>query len=133
MSVSGDDFADAAATLALGSQEMDWRNAASRAYYGAFHAARLRACRLPDNTHWRMGDHKRLSNQFVLEGSRLARGIGFALEAMKRVRHLADYDISGGFAQAQATRQVQDCATLRDRIRTLEARLIEVEPSTAAR
>lgn len=38
--MNGRDFLKSARRLAGGSEEADWRSAASRAYYAAFHAAR---------------------------------------------------------------------------------------------
>lgn len=123
MSVCHQDFAGSATALVAGNCEIDWRNGASRAYYGAFHAALVLEDHLPDNSHLAMGDHERLSERYKLEGSKAAKGVAYALQAMKRLRHLADYDLVTSFPKIHAERQLLDYTSLCDRLRALEAQL----------
>lgn len=43
MAVTPEGLLDAANSIAKGDQEIDWRNATSRAYYAAYHRCRLAA------------------------------------------------------------------------------------------
>lgn len=106
MSVCPQDILAFADTLASGTSEIEWRNSAARAYYAGYHMAALVAVHCPSNDHLAMGSHERISNRFDLENSVKAKSISYVLQAMKRVRKTADYELEGVFPQASARSQV---------------------------
>jgi uncharacterized protein (UPF0332 family) len=116
MSVTYRDLLASAEALATGGSEIDWRNSASRAYYAAYHRARDSACYCPDNGHLRMGAHEALSNRFDLHAKNGAKSISLVLQAMKRSRHQADYDLSGEFDRNICSEQIAHCNRLIDRL-----------------
>lgn len=102
MTVSASYFLQFAIPLSNGSTEIEWRNGASRAYYAGFHRALLSVSYCPDNSNYKMGDHERISERFKLEGSKKAKSIAYVLEAMKKHRRMADYEIDDPFFQHSA-------------------------------
>ncbi|MFL6672907.1 MAG: hypothetical protein ACJ8LG_06425 [Massilia sp.] len=116
MSVTFNDILESSETLALGEAEIDWRNSVSRAYYAAFHRARNSAHFCPDNGHLRMGAHEALSNRYELHGKHGAKSISVVLQAMKRNRHQADYDLCGEFDRTLCSEQIAQCKNLVERL-----------------
>lgn len=113
MGVTSRCFGASAQRLVLGKSEIDWRNAASRAYYGAYHAALAVAWYLPKATARRMGVHEGLQRRFELEGSATSKDIAHVLRAMKVVRCSADYDLLKEFSRWDADEQLRRYWTLR--------------------
>jgi uncharacterized protein (UPF0332 family) len=105
--IEGTDFLGLSEIWVTGATEAEWRSAVSRAYYGAFHAARrlLRDLRFVvprgDRAHAYLW--LRLSNcgdsEVVLAGS--------DLNALRRDRNFADYDVDKTLDHADAQLQVQ--------------------------
>lgn len=94
----------AKALSASGSSEMDYRNAASRSYYAAYHICRELAKNLPNfiDIKIRGGVHQNLLN--ILQGSRdiNIRRIGILLQFCKASRTKADYHINDNFDNKEA-------------------------------
>jgi uncharacterized protein (UPF0332 family) len=120
MSVTVQEILAFAEQLAQGSSEMEWRDSTGRAYYAAFHRAQQAVDLCPDNSNLRMGDHERVHARFDLHGAKAAKSISIVLQAMKRYRRCADYEISDGFERTIATSQVEQCKRLFDRIDSFE-------------
>ena len=116
MSVTFAEILSSAEELASGPNEIDWRNSVSRAYYAAFHRALDSAHACPDNSHLHMGTHEALSNRFELHGKQGAKSISVVLQAMKRNRHQADYDIFDQFDRNVCSEQIATCKKLVDRL-----------------
>lgn len=134
MSVDHKDFAQIANILAQGSSEIEWRVSASKAYYSAFHHAQKSADLCPSNSHLGgMGDHQRLSNRYELLNTKGAKSISYALNAMKKVRHIADYELNDAFQQSMAEKQLSDLRIFSQRIVSFEDqnRLKTVSTSSA--
>ncbi len=96
--------------------EFSWRNGASRIYYAAYHSANQLVQHCPDNSHKSMGSHERLSDRFKLHSSKGALSIAYVLENMKKVRHMADYDLDSPFLQAYARTQAASFRRLEDQL-----------------
>jgi uncharacterized protein (UPF0332 family) len=101
------DFLDTADDLASGSREADWRSAASRAYYAAFHAGRelLRQCGFvvprADTAHayvW-----MRLGNS----GHPDLADASDQLNELPGLRNRADYDLDRPFLETDGVDAVQ--------------------------
>lgn len=121
MSVTSQDFQDFSITSANGTTEFEWRNACSRAYYGAYHLAQNYVQFCPNHTgNFKMGSHERLSGRFKSHGSTSARSIAIMLEAMKKIRHIADYEISDPFDQNFSLEQNASYARLKDKLLSFE-------------
>ena len=105
--IAGPDFLVLAESWINNATEADWRSAVSRAYYGAFHAARRLmhdlgfAVPRADRAHAYLW--LRLSNCGVAAVSRA----GADLNTLRSDRNRADYDIDRTVAHADAQLQVQ--------------------------
>jgi uncharacterized protein (UPF0332 family) len=92
----------------MGNGEAEWRSAASRAYYAAFHAARimLRSCGFTaphgDQVHTYVW--MRLANCGHIDLQRA----GNRLNELRGMRNLADYDLDHPFVPFDALDQVRD-------------------------
>jgi uncharacterized protein (UPF0332 family) len=101
------DFLDVADELATGIREADWRSAASRAYYAAFHVARqlLQRCgfAVPQAEQAHGYLWLRLSNAGQPDIARAGR----ELRNLRTDRNEGDYDIDDPFDQQLAVDAVQ--------------------------
>lgn len=116
------DYLPLAHILAGGTTEAEWRSASSRAYYAAFHVARLLLLdlrfRVPkaDRAHGYLW--LRLSNA----GHPGTMAAGRRLGQLRRERNWADYDDHRTTARTDAIRNVQEAEKI---IQALEAAAIE--------
>lgn len=102
------EYLDLADELATGAREAEWRSAASRAYYAAFHTGRSLLRKNGFSPPGEAKDHAyvwlRLSNtghvDVDLAGSRL--------HDLRRVRGRADYDFDRPFSDKDAVKAVED-------------------------
>jgi uncharacterized protein (UPF0332 family) len=101
------EFLDVADDLMVGVREGDWRSAVSRAYYAAFHVARMLLRQAgflvphADQAHGYLW--LRLSNS----GHPDVQQTGTDLKELRRIRNWADYDLDRPFAQDTALDLVQ--------------------------
>jgi uncharacterized protein (UPF0332 family) len=106
------DFLDVADELATGIREADWRSAASRAYYAAFHIARrlLGRCGfgVPDADQ----AHAYLWLRLCNSGQPDIKRAGEDLQYLRKIRNQADYDIDDPFDQRQAVEVVQQATDI---------------------
>lgn len=111
-----------ARTLASGTTEAEWRSASSRAYYAAFHVAKLLlhdlGFRVPqaDRAHGYLW--LRLSNA----GHADTMKAGGRLGLLRRQRNWADYDDHRTIVQAKVIQSVQEAE---DIIQALDAAAVE--------
>ena len=94
MSVTFVDFESFAVSLCSSQREIDWRMATARAYYASFHRAQLSTRFCPDNSHFALGSHERVTDSFKLQGSMPAKSIAYVLVGMKKLRNNADYELN---------------------------------------
>ena len=101
MSIGPNDFYEAAKKLGTGSEEVDFRNAASRSYYAAYHRCKALAKRGDFRVSGR-GDHvdvtDALERSFKTSGKILAR----MLKKCRTLRRKADYKIDDTFTASEA-------------------------------
>jgi uncharacterized protein (UPF0332 family) len=96
------EFLDVADDLSMGLREADWRSAVSRAYYAAFHTARLflQQCGfdvpLADQAHAYLW--LRLSNS----GHPDVQTTGTSLARLRQMRNTADYNLDHSLEQSIA-------------------------------
>ena len=116
------DYLTVARTLAGGTTEAEWRSASSRAYYAAFHVARLLLLdlrfRVPQADRAHAYLWLRLSNAghagTMKEGRRLGQ--------LRRERNWADYDDHRTITQATAIQNVREAEKI---IQALDAAAVE--------
>jgi uncharacterized protein (UPF0332 family) len=110
--MNGRDFLATAGRLAGGSEEPDWRSAASRAYYACFHVARdlLSALRFVAPRADRAHDYLyfRLNNCGHGGVQRTAR----RLHDLRSLRNRADYDLRQPFVAIVAAGAVATAASI---------------------
>ena len=110
--MNGRDFLPAARRMTAGSQEADWRSAASRAYYAAFHGARdvLAALRFrtprADRAHNYL--YVRLNNCGIPSVEHAAND----LHDLRTLRNIADYDVGQSFMSQEAAGAVDSAETI---------------------
>ena len=94
--------------LAASTDEADWRAAISRAYYCAYHVARLLLAEdcgivLPKTSDTHQSIHRCLMNG----GDAALRAAGSRLESLRGDRNRADYDLDDPACSRQANAQTQ--------------------------
>ena len=97
-----------------GSAEVDWRNAISRAYYGAFHGCRELAQQLDplaDLSTPTAHQDVPVVLQQGQSGSD-ARAVSYQLTTCRRMRNRADYDLDEDFDQRACRAVVEMCETI---------------------
>ena len=109
MAVTPEELLDAATKLERGNSEADWRNAASRAYYAAYHRCRGVAqdvrLSVPDGG----SHHVALADALMHGANAPIRRIGHMLDLCRSRRALADYQIDGPFPRQLGRTVVEDC------------------------
>lgn len=114
--VTPDELLDAAAALAAGDREVDWRNATSRAYYAAFHRCRLVAAAEGIPEAGTQSAHASLIDGLTYHRNPpTLRGLGFMLKQCRTKRVVADYDIGAGFDRDVAHTVLADSRRIFDR------------------
>ena len=120
VSVTYEEFMTLATKLAEGDSEIEWRNAAARAYYAAYHRAHMAVDLCPENGHFSMGSHERLAERFQAHGSNGAKSIAYILAAMKKIRVSADYEIFDPFESTAAINQISQVKVFAEKIQSFE-------------
>ena len=106
MSVDYRAFAELASNLLSGGDEISWRMSAGRTYYASYHRSLQSVQHCPGNAHLAMGSHERVTDRFISHGSVGAKSIAYVLQAMKKVRHVADYELGEQFDKCAAENQL---------------------------
>ena len=121
MAVTLEDFLSSAdAMLKTGVSEIDFRNAASRAYYSAYHIAVALADQLEPTGAIVGGHHEAVIK--ILTGQRTSpfalscRRAGYILAGMRTIRHSADYQLGKTFSHGQAEDLIARVPAVRDSI-----------------
>jgi uncharacterized protein (UPF0332 family) len=104
--MTGHDFLVAADLFADGTTEAEWRSAVSRAYYAAFHVARLLFQSLGFSVPRADAAHKYLAFRLQNCGHSELEQAGRELDALRYLRNQADYDLSPSCSQQHAKAQV---------------------------
>ena len=113
MSVTPELLLDAATAIAKGSSEVDWRNAASRAYYAAYHRCRTVALEAKVEITETGGVHNALVNALTAPlTSRPLKSLGYMLEQCRHWRTAADYRIDQDFSRDLADSVLASCRSI---------------------
>ena len=108
--MNGRDFLPAARRMAAGTQEADWRSAASRAYYAAFHGARELLAVLRFRTPRADRAHNYLYVRLNNCGSPTVEQAANDLHDLRGLRNVADYDVGRSFAPDEAAGAIDSAA-----------------------
>ena len=111
MSVGPADFLGSARQMLACDEEMAWRNAVSRAYYGSYHEARLTAARMGWPEYATGPTHERLAALFF---DRKQSALSYRLKSLHRQRCVADYETGSPLSKASAEEHVLAAARLMD-------------------
>lgn len=99
MAVTSKALLEAAVEISVGGREVDWRNAASRGYYAAYHRCIL----LAYGGRSAQPGHRQLIDQLTdSKASVRWRQAGHLLQQCKRLRERADYRTMDDFEQSEA-------------------------------
>jgi hypothetical protein len=118
------EFLDLADELSVGAREVDWRTAASRAYYAAYHVALRLLRQLGFEVPRSDQAHAYLWLRLVHAGHPDVETAGNELNDLRRTRNVADYDLDREFPQPTGMGGVKDG------LRIIE--ILEAVPSSPA-
>lgn len=115
MSISVDELLAFAEALGNGTTECEWRSAASRAYYSAFHRGLevAEACLAPNR--YVSGAHERLTDRFKSHSIK-GKALAYVLIDLKKTRTIADYKLGVPFRQTDATDFIPQCKSFIARV-----------------
>jgi uncharacterized protein (UPF0332 family) len=102
---------EAAQALRQGGSEVDQRNAASRAYYAAYHRC-LPIAEGIGLVATGKGVHRDLIDTLIGARPPKLKSIGYMLEQGRRLRVKADYEIASEFARDQAQTVMGHCEAI---------------------
>ena len=108
MTVTPDALFEAASILGRGDSEVDLRNAASRAYYAAYHRCRPLDQDLP-SPPGRGGVHRAFIDSLTKARSSKLKSLGYMLDQCRKLRVKADYDIESEFRPGDARTVLTQC------------------------
>ena len=108
MAVKPSDFLASAQEMVTRGQEIDYRNAASRAYYAAYLRVERHAAELPSPaSSTGKGVHAKVIAKFSASDNEDLAALGISLSAMKKTRTAADYKLQDTVSQSDAMKQVE--------------------------
>jgi uncharacterized protein (UPF0332 family) len=116
------DYLPLARTLAAGATEAEWRSASSRAYYAAFHVARVLLLGLGFRVPQAERAHAHLWMRLSNAGHADVVAAGRRLGDLRRERNRADYDDHRPVTQAVAAQNVRFAEEI---IQALDAAAVE--------
>lgn len=119
MSVRPNELLEAARELAQGNREVDFRNAASRAYYAAYHRGRQVAKSIGRLQTSSRGVHSDVIDALYHPTNAKLKEIAQKLARCRSLRVKADYKIGNSFKQSEAeacTRQADKILALADQL-----------------
>ena len=102
MPVNHQHFLESGRVFLSGLSEMDYRNAASRSYYAAYHLCLNLGRRFPDYLDVKGGVHERLIVKLEKASDRRIKTIGYILKQCRVYRNKADYLLEDKFSKQDA-------------------------------
>lgn len=109
MAVNPDDLFKAAKTLIQSEDEVSQRNAASRAYYAAYHRCLALSLHLRLEAALGHGVHARLRDALYRSKDSRVRSIAYILNECRKHRGQADYEIEQDFSPEDARTAINQC------------------------
>ena len=113
MAVTPNALFEAANVLGNSESEVDLRNAASRAYYAAYHQCRPlgQGLSLPSSPD-QGGVHRKLIDTLTGASNRKLKSLGYRLEQCRKLRVMADYVIGSEFLPQDAWTALAQCSKI---------------------
>ena len=111
--------------LKTANKEFDYRNAAGRAYYFAFHCCLEHKVSVPYNND--RGSHDNLYDSIAKlpdvedPATKLLKAMAYSARMMKDVRNHADYKLKAPFTKQDAVQQVKDAEKIKSKYRELSS------------
>jgi uncharacterized protein (UPF0332 family) len=102
MPITPADFLNSSERLVKQATEVDFRNAASRAYYAAYHKSLILGDSIPEPEGDIYGVHARLIRKFLDHPEKTFREVGQQLKNGRSQRTRADYELKDKFKLSQA-------------------------------
>ncbi len=102
MAVTNQHFLESARVFLSGISEIDYRNAASRSYYAAYHLCLNLGKRFPDYLDVKGGVHERLILKLECARDKKIKAVGYILRGCKGSRNKADYSLEDKFSKQEA-------------------------------
>jgi uncharacterized protein (UPF0332 family) len=128
MSIDASDLMALAQKLSTGAGECEWRAAASRAYYAAYHTALVVADKFLPIRVSDEGVHVRLEKRLI--GSGIAgRSLAYQLRELKKTRTHADYRLETKFSQVDASDSIAQCQAFIPKAGVFQSRSKHVKPA----
>jgi len=113
------DFLTSAEELMQGNREIDYRNAASRAYYFAFHFCQESLGNLP-HLQGNIGTtHQRFIADLLSYPDKKVQSLGNQLKHIKKVRYKADYKLNKKFYRHEASRLLSSAKKISTEVENL--------------
>ena len=113
MATTSKDLLESARRLARGKVEVDYRNAASRAYYAAYHACRPVGERIGLSAERNIGVHAQLGRTLTVHSKSMThRSVGYMLRERYNIRIWADYDLDRDFSEEEGNFNIRQCARI---------------------
>lgn len=109
MPVTPNALLEAAKALGRGESEVDWRNAASRAYYAAWHRCLPIGRSVGLSAQPDQGVHRQLIETLTGNRDRTLKSLGYMLEQCRALRVGADYEIETDFPPEDARTALEQC------------------------
>ena len=118
MPVTPDAFLEAAKRIVQGGEEIDHRNATSRAYYAAYHVCREFAESMHRPQFADTGTHSALVRAFTNRTNNSYKSAGYLLEACRRQRMSADYEIETSLTASEARTVINQCDRIFEKVQS---------------
>ena len=125
MTIEAIDFINTADEMVSMESEAWYRNACSRAYYGAFSASRHLSASLPEpkDRHGNpiKGTHEKHAAALIASPNKDHRFIGYKLNDNRKLRRMADYDLHENISYLDARTAVTECSAVLNRVQQLDS------------
>ena len=109
MPVTPNELLEAAKVIGRGEAEVDWRNAASRAYYAAWHRCLPIGRSVGLSAQPGQGVHQQLIETLTGNRNATLKSLGYMLKQCRDLRVEADYEIETDFPPAAARTALEQC------------------------
>ena len=109
MPVTPNELLEAAKVIGRGEAEVDWRNAASRAYYAAWHRCLPIGRSVGLSAQPGQGVHQQLIETLTGNRNTTLKSLGYMLRQCRDLRVEADYEIKTDFPPAAARTALEQC------------------------
>lgn len=116
MAITYLDFFQSAKDLLESKNEVNHRNATSRAYYAVYHRAKELSKILNSIPRGTMGAHQYVSETFIKSTDRELKGVGYMLRQCHARRVDADYEIEDIHEKRDTETQILEIQKIFDRI-----------------